>query len=453
MAVYGTLTMIQEVTVGSGGQLAIEFTNIPQTYTDLYIVASLRSTLGSGAAAITMQFNGSTTGYTAQRVYSIPGLQYWGDTGLNTPGTSQADTAGSFSQHIYRIANYTGSNNKTWSVEAATETNASGAYLTFQNGLWANTSAVTSVKIFDANILNLAQHSRATLYGINKTAATAKATGGSIYQDGEYWYHVFTSSGTFTPSQNLTCDYLVVAGGGGGAGWYGGGGGAGGLRSTLRVTGGGGSLESPLSLTSGTGYTVTVGGGGPSQTVGWDSTFHTVTSNGGGRGGSYQSNLPGGPGGSGGGGGAGNGSGVWLPGGSPVANQGFAGGTGHPSNAGAPGGGGAGGAAANAGATNGYGTDGGIGVFIPEFSRATQTGTHGGYYAGGGGGGSTVGGNRGTYAGFGGRGGGGNGSVVQNSADALSGTTNTGGGGGGNGYNVANGAAGGSGVVIIRYAR
>ena len=65
----------------------------------------------------------------------------------------------------------------------------------------------------------------------------------------------------------VVIDYLVVAGGGGGGGssntgYYAAGGGAGGLRSTVTATGGGGTLETALTLSTGTNYTVTVGGGG-----------------------------------------------------------------------------------------------------------------------------------------------------------------------------------------------
>jgi len=66
----------------------------------------------------------------------------------------------------------------------------------------------------------------------------------------------------------LTVDYLVVAGGAGGAYNRGaGGGGAGGLRSTVTATGGGGSLETPLSLSLNTSYTVVVGAGGAALTT------------------------------------------------------------------------------------------------------------------------------------------------------------------------------------------
>ena len=65
-------------------------------------------------------------------------------------------------------------------------------------------------------------------------------------------------------SNTTTAYFLVIAGGGGGGGKMGGAGGAGGYRSAWNseTSGGGGSAETALSLTPGTQYTVTVGGGG-----------------------------------------------------------------------------------------------------------------------------------------------------------------------------------------------
>ena len=54
----------------------------------------------------------------------------------------------------------------------------------------------------------------------------AKATGGTITFSGGYYYHTFTSNGTFTPTADITCDVLRIAGGGGASS---GGSGAGGL--------------------------------------------------------------------------------------------------------------------------------------------------------------------------------------------------------------------------------
>ena len=92
--------------------------------------------------------------------------------------------------------------------------------------------------------------------GIQSVPAPAApyATGGTITSDATHWYHTFTSTGTFTPSLTLTCDYLIVAGGGGGGGQQGGGGGAGGLRA---FTG---------SSFTATGYTAEIGGGGSGGT-------------------------------------------------------------------------------------------------------------------------------------------------------------------------------------------
>jgi hypothetical protein len=99
-------------------------------------------------------------------------------------------------------------------------------------GLWNNTAAITSLTIA---VTGASQTIGSTfyLYGISNVTSGSKATGGVVSSDGTYWYHTFPFSGTFTPTQSLTADYLVIAGGGGGGVHHGGGGGAGGLRSTV----------------------------------------------------------------------------------------------------------------------------------------------------------------------------------------------------------------------------
>ncbi len=298
----------------------------------------------------------------------------------------------------------------------------------------SNTTYSFTINATDGSNTNI---SRA--FSITSNANPAP-TGGTITTSGSYRIHTFTSSGTFTVSEPIVAQYLVVAGGGSGgfgapSGNEAGGGGAGGYRSSVtgEMSGGGSSAESPLSLTAGN-YTVTVGGGGAGvfggRNNGNNSTFHTITSTGGGAGGA---NNNGNSGGSGGGG-----SHPATNGGSGTSGQGYPGGT-PPVNSSAGGGGGAGAAGANgrhSGAGN-VAAVGGIGVQ----SSITGTAT---YYAGGGGGG-----NPGT-ANYGGLGGGGNGQGSQGSL--TDGGNNTGGGGGGiiSGSSTA-GASGGSGIVIIRY--
>jgi hypothetical protein len=450
-----TYKALQTVVVGAGGAASINFTNIPQNYDDLIIKHSLRSNHAQIYEYCGVRFNSNSSS-----IYSLKNLRGNGSTVISQTLTNQTRfefemaegntaTSNTFSNGEFYIPNYRGSANKSVSSESVQETNATLAYSAMDAGIWASTAAITDIQIFPTVGTLWNQYSMATLYGVGG----ARATGGTITADGLYTYHTFTSSGAFIPLENIEgIDYLVVAGGGGGAGWYGGGGGAGGLRSSRVRTGGGGSVQNQINAIAGTTYSVTVGSGGASQTNGNNSIFANVMSTGGGRGGSYQSNAPGGNGGSGGGGGAGNAvGGVWLPGGTGTANEGYGGGTGHASNAGAPGGGGAGAAASNAPASpNGTATDGGIGVELAVFANPTGTGSNN-YYAGGGGGGSTVGGGNGVYAGVGGLGGGGAGSLVANSGTGVAGTANTGGGGGGSAYNVNSGGAGGSGIVIVRY--
>jgi hypothetical protein len=69
----------------------------------------------------------------------------------------------------------------------------------------------------------------APILGIMASAGEKpSASGGTAVKSGGFWYHTFTSSGTFTPFAPLTVDYFVLAGGGGGGKQGGAGGGAGG---------------------------------------------------------------------------------------------------------------------------------------------------------------------------------------------------------------------------------
>jgi len=264
-----------------------------------------------------------------------------------------------------------------------------------------------------------------------------------------------------TISAALLVDYLIVAGGGSGGAQNAGGGGAGGLRTSYGSTSGGGaSAESTLSLDQSTNYTVTVGAGGTSPTGfarginGSNSVFSTITSTGGGGGGG-QDAAQGYLGQDGGSGGGGNG-GQQSNGGNGTANQGYDGGDSSVTNT-AAGGGGAGAAGSNP--SSGQGGNGGIGVQVDIDGNNY-------YWAGGGGGtvypsgtagngGAGGGGGSTSYNGTGGTGGsginsGGNGSGSD--GNPGNGGTNTGGGGGG-GRSTANiGGAGGSGIVILRYA-
>ena len=437
-----TYTLLETITVGAAGASSVTFNSIPSTgYTDLVIKVSGRSTNASNFDNPRLTINSSTSTFTRREIYAESGSvgsESVADRIIGVIPAANA-TASTFGSLDFYLPNYTSSNYKSYSVDSVTENNSTTQASWLLAGLWSTTSAITTIAITLNSAANFAQYSTFSLYGVSALGTTPtkapKATGGSIIQtDGTYWYHAFLSSGTFTPATALSCDYLVVAGGGGGGnGVYltsqGGGGGAGGLRSTVTATGGGGSLESALSLASGTGYTVTVGAGGASNSPGSNSVFSTITSTGGGRGKGTSTSADGGSGG--------GGHNASTAGGTGTANQGY---NGSAYNSGLNNAGGGGGAGAVSIAP---GVDGGAGVAISAFATVTGTGVSN-YYAGGGGG---AGNNGGTLGGSGG--GGAGGSLATAGSNAIA---NTGSGGGGGGSNTNNaGGTGGSGIVIVRY--
>ena len=414
---------------------SVTFSNIPQSgYTDLKVVASTRDTRSNVANGLILQFNGSSTGFTSRVIEGSGASAYsFTDTqGLTGENTSATATSNTFSSTECYIPNYTSSNNKSFSFDSVTENNATTAYADLGAGLWSNTAAITSITLTSLNSASFVQYSTFSLYGLAALGTTPviapKASGGNVIDfDGTYWIHTFLTSGTFTPQQGLTCDYLVIAGGGGGSTYAGGGGGAGGYKY---------ATSQSLSATN---YTVTVGAGGAGYpgissglgSNGGNTTFNSETMIGGGRGGG-DTGLAGATGGSGGGA-----AGVSTQvGGAGTSGQGFAGGD----SPGSSGGGGGGGGSTAVG-SNGTSTEnGGNGGAATSNSI---TGTSIARAGGGGGAGGT--GTAGTATG--GAGAGGKGSTGLVGANA---TVNTGSGGGGSWISAPAGN-GGSGIVIIRY--
>ena len=432
-----TYVALATQTLGSS-TASVTFSSIPATYTDLVLIASIKYVSSGGFSKLT--FNGDTT-----TNYSTTLVLGNGSAVSSSRTSNEAFIAFGYDANtetftdILNIQNYS---NATTFKTVLNRHSAAGTRAEALVGLWRKTpETINSLTLTGGN--NYAAGSTFSLYGIKSAnASVVKATGGTIsFDTSGNVIHTFTSSGTFTPTQSLTADYLVVAGGGGSGGGNttpGGGGGAGGLRSTVTATGGGGSLETPLSLTA-TGYTVTIGAGGTGDasggtgsTAGANSVFSTITSAGGGKG----SSGIGGNGGSGGG--TGNGAGF----GSGTANQGRDGGTMFDSTFVRTAGGGGGANTAGTNATNPNAGNGGAGVAV------AITGTSVTYAGGGGGGAANQAGGGGST---GGAGGGGNGGV---GGSGVAGTVNTGGGAGGSGnwFGATAGLQGGSGIVIIRYA-
>jgi len=317
----------------------------------------------------------------------------------------------------------------------------------------------------------------------SSTGVTIDSSSVRVVLSDIYCIAAFKTVGTYAmtvPSTANTLDYLVVAGGGGGAS---GGGGAGGLLQ-----------GSNYSVTPTGSIAVTVGGGGAggigsggAGVNGGGSSFGALSAIGGGAGNSGNQTVT--SGGSGGGSSydcTDNFAGPCGRAGAGTAGQGNNGGYSTYNSYGAGGGGGGAGGAGYNTTRNYIGGNGGIGAtsaLINALAAASNTGqlSSGNYYFAGGGGGG-INNNNGQYIGLddagnllfggssgaaaagtaytngggkGGIGGGGRGSSFGAGArgytNPLPGSANTGGGGGGTDPEDIDAAAGGSGIVIIRW--
>jgi hypothetical protein len=169
-----TFVALATVTVGSGGANTIVFSSIPQTYTDLEIKLSARSSRNAGAHSnVYIKFNTSTSGY------SFRWLEV-NDTNVRSTNNStqmmntinqDTDTASTFGNMSIYIPNYAGSNNKSLSVDGVSENNSSSTYqLGIIAGLWSNTAAITDITLnVEAGSFDFKQYSTATLYGIKNS--------------------------------------------------------------------------------------------------------------------------------------------------------------------------------------------------------------------------------------------------------------------------------------------
>ena len=167
-----TFVKIQTVTVGAGGAATIDFTSIPQTYTDLKVVLCVR-TSGSGTAgsnALYFQINGVTTNRTNRVLYGTGSAA--GSFAPTTPYAgamaSAGVTASVFSSHEIYIPNYTSANNKSYSVDSVSEDNATSGEQDLGAGLWSSTAVITSLSFYPS-AGSFAQYSTATLYGIKSS--------------------------------------------------------------------------------------------------------------------------------------------------------------------------------------------------------------------------------------------------------------------------------------------
>jgi hypothetical protein len=171
-------TLIGSVTVGAGGTASIDFTSIPNTYTDLALLFSVRSDGSGSQSSFFIRFNGDAgaTNHSYRNFYGTSSSAVSTNStgaGMSTGwGDYAADTTNVFSSGVAYIPNYAGSTTKIASIEFFSE-GTSGTQ-TVTAGAWTGTAALTAIKIYAA-AGNLVQNSTAYLYGITKGTGGATA--------------------------------------------------------------------------------------------------------------------------------------------------------------------------------------------------------------------------------------------------------------------------------------
>ena len=164
-----TMTLIQSVTVPSGGQASITFSSIPATYTDLVLKASMRG--DAAQILLKVQPNGDTTGLSRLSLYTDNGTGAYSGSASDSFAAfinSSAYTASTFSNMEIYFPNYSGSAAKSYSVDMVGENNATTTIMGMIAGLDTTTAAISSI-VLTPNSGNIAQFSTAYLYGIKNS--------------------------------------------------------------------------------------------------------------------------------------------------------------------------------------------------------------------------------------------------------------------------------------------
>lgn len=179
----GSFDLIQQTVVGSGGTANITFSSIPNTYTDLKIVLSIRTNYTLSArddVKITLN-NDTGSNYSSRRLIGYDSGQRLADGASGTPSqnltlftTTNLTTVSTFGMMEIYIPNYTASTTKSYLIDPSGPNNSSTSWiLGITSHNYNQTTAISNVKIEPAYGTAFVEHSSASLYGI-----TAGSSGG-----------------------------------------------------------------------------------------------------------------------------------------------------------------------------------------------------------------------------------------------------------------------------------
>jgi hypothetical protein len=162
------MKLIESKTIGTA-VATVSFDSIPQTYTDLVLMASVRSGRTATFGYIKGFINNTTTNQSVRRIQAeTPAVASQTETNqwiyVDGAGVSTSNT---FTSVNLYVPNYAGATAKSFSVEAVSENNGTSAWQVLTAGLWNSTAAITSIQLTDPDS-TFVVGSVLSLYGITK---------------------------------------------------------------------------------------------------------------------------------------------------------------------------------------------------------------------------------------------------------------------------------------------
>jgi len=168
-----TYQSIATTTVGGGGSSTITFSSIPATYKHLQLRMILRSDRANTFDDIKVQLNSDTGNNYADHILTGDGssTSAYGESSFSMIYSYVGQPAASVAANIIYagimdILDYSSTvKNKTTRWLAGQDLNGSG-YVGLSSGLWANTSAISTITFSPRYGTNFVQYSQIALYGI-----------------------------------------------------------------------------------------------------------------------------------------------------------------------------------------------------------------------------------------------------------------------------------------------
>lgn len=171
-----TFVPIQSVTLASSAA-SVTFSSIPQTYTDLVLKISCRTTASANGGTLVIQLNSDTaSNYSYTRLYAN-GASSYSDFGGGQPTgarigftTAANSTSNTFASSEIYLPNYASTTARPISGFSVPENNATNVYYTsVYASLYRGTSAATSLTILEDAGQSFVAGTTFHLYGIKNS--------------------------------------------------------------------------------------------------------------------------------------------------------------------------------------------------------------------------------------------------------------------------------------------